>query len=159
MLNQAIKRNTESFPDDFMFRLSDKEWSEILLAQEGLSKKSGKTNSSQSVMSLKKHRGAAYLPYAFTEHGVTMLASVLRSAKARKMNIAIVRVFVALKKRALVNDQVLNLLIELRDRIDEHDVQLGSIYDAIENLLDKKMIKKAGKKEKQMGLKNKLCRF
>ena len=111
VLNQAIKRNTESFPDDFMFRLSDKEWSEILLAQKGLSKQSGKTNSSQSVMSSKKHRGAAYLPYAFTEHGVTMLASVLRSAKARKMNIAIVRVFVALKKRALVNDQVLNLLI------------------------------------------------
>jgi len=70
VLNQAIKRNSESFPEDFMFKLTAEEW--ILIS------------SSQIVMmkSLPKNRTGWYLPYAFTEHGVTMLASVLKSPKA-----------------------------------------------------------------------------
>ena len=95
-------------------------------------------NSSQIVMSSIKHRGAKYLPYAFSEHGVTMAASILKSIKARKMNIAIVRAFIALRQLAIRSNEVLSLLLELRDRIDEHDTQLGSIYEALENLLDKK---------------------
>jgi hypothetical protein len=67
-----------------------------------------------------------------------MLASILKSPKARKMNIAIVRAFIALKKFVSKNDAVLGLVKELKERIDEHDVQLSSIYDAIENLLDEK---------------------
>lgn len=72
VFNQAIKRNLENFPDDFMFRLTQKEWNEI--------------SSSQIVMmeNLPKNRTGKYLPYAFTEHGVTMAASVLKSPKARK---------------------------------------------------------------------------
>lgn len=58
----------------------------------------GKSNSSPTVMSSRKHRGKSYSPYAFTEHGVAMLASVLKSAKARKMSIAAVRAFIALRK-------------------------------------------------------------
>src|SRR5215813_12824875 len=84
-LNQAIKRNLESFPPDFMFRLTFKEW---------------KTMSSQFVMTYPAKRPKSAIPYAFTEHGVTMLASVLKSSKARKMNIAVVRAFIALKKFA-----------------------------------------------------------
>ncbi len=67
-----------------------------------------------------------------------MLASVLKSPKARKMNIAIVRAFIALKKFVSKSDAVLGLVKELKDRIDEHDVQLSSIYDALENMLDVK---------------------
>ena len=89
-------------------------------------------------MSSVKFRGAKYLPYAFTEHGVTMLASILKSPKARKMNIAIVRAFIALKKFVSKNDAVFGLVKELKGRINEHDVQLSSIYDAIEGLLDEK---------------------
>ena len=138
VLNQAIKRNIESFPKDFMFRLTAKEWKEVVSSQTLIIENFEKTNSSQFVMSSVKFRGAKYLPYAFTEHGVTMLASILKSPKARKMNIAIVRAFIALKKFVSKNDAVLELVKELKERIDEHDVQLSSIYDAIEGLLDEK---------------------
>ena len=138
VLNQAIKRNTESFPSDFMFRLTAKEWKEVLSSQTLIIEIFEKTISSQTVMSSIKFRGAKYLPYAFTEHGVTMLASILKSPKARKMNIAIVRAFIALKKFVSKNDAVFGLVKELKERIDEHDVQLSSIYNAIEGLLDER---------------------
>ncbi len=121
VLNQAIKRNIESFPKDFMFRLTAGEW-------EGMS--------SQIVMTSPNKRPKTALPYVFTEHGVTMLASVLKSPKARQMNIAIVRAFIALRKSTLEQGKVLEQLHELRERVGEHDIQLNSIYDAIENLLD-----------------------
>ena len=126
IFNQAVKRNAASFPKDFMFRLTAKEWKEI--------------SSSQIVMieNIPKNRTGRYLPYAFTEHGVTMLASILKSPKARKMNIVIVRAFITLKRFANKNAAILHLVKELKDRIDEHDGQLGSIYNAIENMLDEK---------------------
>ena len=138
VLNQAVKRNIESFPKDFMFRLTAKEWKEVVSSQTLIIENFEKTNSSQFVMSSVKFRGAKYLPYAFTEHGVTMLASILKSPKARKMNIAIVRAFIALKKFVSKSDAVFGLVKELKERIDEHDVQLSSIYNAIEGLLDER---------------------
>src|SRR4051812_40078187 len=78
-LNQAVARNQSRFPEDFMFRLSEKEFTSI--RQEFLAA-TGRVNSSQTVMSSRKHRGVSYLPYAFTEQGVAMLSSVLRSARA-----------------------------------------------------------------------------
>jgi phage regulator Rha-like protein len=126
ILNQAIKRNIASFPKDFMFRLTAKEWKEI--------------SSSQIVMieNIPRNRTGKYLPYAFTEHGVTMLASVLKSKKARKMNIAIVRAFISMKKLMSKSDQVLNLVRDLKKRVDGHDAQLDGIYTAIENMLEEK---------------------
>jgi hypothetical protein len=79
VFNQAVKRNMDNFPTDFMFRLTDKEWKGILASQQIISNITGNMNSSQIVMSSLKHRGARYLPYAFTEHRVTMLASILKS--------------------------------------------------------------------------------
>jgi hypothetical protein len=164
VFNQAVKRNIESFPKDFMFRLTASEWqeissSQIVMMEDGNSNKKLPANSSQFVMSSRKHRGAKYLPYVFTEHGVTMIASVIKNPKARKMNIAIVRAFIALKKLAHSNLSAINLLKELRDRIDEHDVQLKSIYDALENMLDKKEEEKLQKlkweKRERIGFKNK----
>jgi len=98
IFNQAIKRNMDSFPEDFMFRLSTNEWSNI--------------SSSQIVMmgNVPKNRTGKYLPYAFTEHGVTMLASVLKSLKARKMNIAIVRAFVGLRKMIIDHGEIIEQL-------------------------------------------------
>ncbi len=138
VFNQAVKRNAASFPKDFMFKLTAKEWKQILASQGVTLESSVKVNSSQIVMSSIKHRGAKYVPYAFTEHGVTMAASILKSPKARKMNIAIVRAFIALKKFANKNAAIFHLVKELKGRIDEHDVQLSGIYDAIENMLDEK---------------------
>jgi hypothetical protein len=146
VFNQAIKRNVDSFPKDFMFQLTTNEWKEISSLQTVMIENECIMNSSQFVMSSLKHRGAKYLPYAFTEHGVTMLASVLKSPKARKMNIAIVRVFISLNKLANKNIAILDLFKELKERIDEHDIQLNSIYDAIENLLDEKAAEKSKQK-------------
>ena len=138
VLNQAIKRNMESFPGDFMFRLTSKEW---------------KMMSSQIVMTSPAKRPKTALPYAFTEHGVTMLASVLKSRKARKMNIAIVRAFIALKRFALQNSEILAQVKELRDRVGGHDAQLDQIYDAIENLLDEKVEQKKWENRERIGFK------
>lgn len=124
-LNQAIKRNSSRFPEDFMFQLYKEEWEAL---------------KSQIVTS--SWGGTRKLPYAFTEHGVTMLASVLRSDKAVQMNIAIVRAFIALKQLATHQTAVAAQLEEIRNRLGEHDVQLNSIYDAIENLLDQKVEEK-----------------
>jgi hypothetical protein len=138
VLNQAIKRNIKNFPKDFMFRLTAKEW---------------KTMSSQIVMTYPGKRPKTALPYVFTEHGVTMLASVLKSPKARKMSIAIVRAFIALKRFVLENNQILIQLKELKERIGEHDVQLNQIYDAIENLLDDRSQQKSWKERERIGFK------
>jgi hypothetical protein len=138
ILNQSIKRNLENFPEDFMFRMTQEEWER----QENLWKTNNDIqsfrNSSQFVMSSRKHRGKSYTPYAFTEHGVAMLASVLKSPQARKMNIAIVRAFIELRKLPGQVGEMRLQLSELRNRIGEHDVQLAQIYDSIENLLDHK---------------------
>ena len=119
VLNQAIKRNIESFPEDFMFRLTKEEWDEI--------------SSSQIVMmDAPKNRTGKYLPYAFTEHGVTMLASVLKSSKARKMNIAIVRAFVVLRKTLL---NIESLQSQIKDLETKYDSQFEDIFEAIQFLV------------------------
>ena len=83
VLNQAVKRNIDIFPSDFMFQLTESEWGRM---------------SSQIVMTSPNKRPKSALPFAFTEHGVTMLANVLKSKKARLTSIAIVRAFIALKQ-------------------------------------------------------------
>ena len=80
-LNQALKRNIGRFPPDFMFQLTHDEWADL----------TDNTIRSQNVTASQKKRNLGAMPYAFTEHGVTMLASVLKSEKAVQMNIAIVR--------------------------------------------------------------------
>jgi hypothetical protein len=111
--------------------------SQIVISSEIFSKE-GTNMTSHSVISSQLKRKLSLPPYAFTEHGVAMLAGVLKSPKARKMNIAIVRVFISLKRLVHSNLSALSLIKELRDRIDEHDIQLNSIYDVLENMLDKK---------------------
>ncbi len=126
MLKRAVKRNINRFPQDFMFELTAEEYTALRY----------------QIGALKQGQHAKYLPFAFTEHGVTMLASVLHSEKAITMNIAIVRAFIALRQLVITNkdlsQQLTQLRQELSQRIDEHDTQLTAIYDAIENLLDDK---------------------
>jgi phage regulator Rha-like protein len=91
------------------------------------------TSSSQFVMmDLPKNRTGKYLPYAFTEHGVTMLASVLKSPKARKMNIAIVRAFVALRKTLL---NIENLKSQIQELETKYDKQFEDVFEAIQFLI------------------------
>lgn len=122
-LNQAVKRNIDLFPEDFMFQLSESEW-------EGMS--------SQIVMTYPVKRPKNALPFAFTEHGVTMLANTLKSKKARLTSIAVVRAFIALKQFALNYNEISDKLRELENRYNK---QFKDVYDAINYLLlkDKKL--------------------
>jgi phage regulator Rha-like protein len=120
-LNQAVKRNIERFPIDFMFRLTEKEWEGMI---------------SQNVVSSAGRRKKNATPFAFTEHGVAMISGVLKSEKALMMNISIIRMFIEMKRVLIKNASIKGQLQEMRERIGEHDVQLNKIYDTIEHLLD-----------------------
>ena len=185
VFNQAVKRNINRFPEDFMFQLtleewnssqivmsldveaevvdnqSPERWSQIVTTSEGEKEavegvdNQQNTRRSQIVTASRKFRNKGVLPYAFTEHGVSMLASVLRSEKAVQMSIAVVRAFIALKQYAIRQDWMSQQLQEIRDRLGEHDVQLNSIYEAIENLLDEKVGQRNWEDRERIGFKAK----
>ena len=136
ILNQAVKRNIDRFPKDFMFQLKPFEYNQIQSQLKALKESS----SSQIVMieNLPLNRTDKYLPYAFTEEGVAMLSSVLNSKKAIKMNIAIMRAFVEIRKIVLSKKEIKKQLEELKKKIRVHDLQLSHLYEAIENLLNEK---------------------
>lgn len=112
VLNQAVKRNLDRFPEDFMFRLTAKEWQSMI--SQSVTSSPEITMTSQNVISSQVKRQARLLPYAFTEHGVTMLASILKSERAVKMSIAVVRAFIELKKSALSYENLLKQIENLK---------------------------------------------
>jgi hypothetical protein len=145
-LNEQVKRNVDRFPKDFMFRLTAKEWqttlSQIAISSaQDINSQSFNSMMSQNATSSQSKRQLRLLPYAFTEHGVTMLASVLKSERAIKMSIAVIRAFIELKKSALQYNQLTTQIETLRIHLGEHDAQLNGIFEAIENLLDDKIDK------------------
>lgn len=99
-------------------------------------------------------RNITALPYAFTEHGVTMLASVLRSETAIKMNIAIVRAFIAMRQSIITSKDFSAQLEYLKNKISNHDVQLNEIYTVIENLLDDNSKQRNWDDRERIGFKN-----
>lgn len=115
-LNQAVKRNVERFPDDFMFQLSEEEF-ENLKSQIVTSNRGG----------IRRAR-----PYAFTEQGVAMLSSVLRSPRAVEVNIAIMRTFVQLRRLMDANHDLARKIEALENRYDE---QFAIVFDAIRQLI------------------------
>lgn len=118
VLNQAVKRNIDRFPEDFMFQLSLEEF---------------KNWKSQIVTSNKDKMGLRKLPFAFTEHGILMLSSVLSSKRAVQVNIQIMRTFTKLKK-LMIEHPDLRQKIELMER--KYDHQFKIVFDAIKKLLD-----------------------
>ena len=134
VLNQAVKRNRERFPDDFMFQLSADETG-FLRSQFVTLEKERRTNWSQIVTSSEKHRGKRYRPYAFTEQGIAMLSSVLKSDRAVKVNIAIMRAFVKLRQLLNVNRELAKKFSELEQRVGKHDEDITAILEAIRQLM------------------------
>ena len=119
VLNRAVKRNRNRFPQDFMFQLTAEEAAN-LRCQIG-------TSSSG-------YGGRRYLPYAFTEQGVAMLSSVLRSERAAQVNVAIMRAFVSLRRMLAGNEALARKLAELVRRLEGHDQAIKSLFDAIREL-------------------------
>lgn len=117
-LNQAVRRNADRFPADFMFQLSEKEVADL--------------NRSQFVTGSQKHRDPRSRPYAFTEQGVAMLSSVLRSKRAITVNIEIMRAFVKLRQFLASNTELARRLDELESKYDK---QFKIVFDAIRRLM------------------------
>jgi phage regulator Rha-like protein len=120
VLVQAVKRNINRFPKEFMFQLSDVEYQLLR---------------SQFVTSKKGRGGRRYLPYVFTEHGVAMLATVLNSKRAVQMSIIIVKTFVRLRELLSTNKEFREKLHLLETKVDNHDQEIQTIIEAIRQLM------------------------
>jgi phage regulator Rha-like protein len=120
-LNQQVKRNARRFPPDFRFQLSAQEF---------------KILRSQNVISPGGHGGTRYHPYAFTEHGAIMAATVLNSERAIEMSIFVVQAFVRMRRALATNRQVLAKLAEVERRLETHDADIQDLMDAIRDLIN-----------------------
>ena len=153
-LNEAVKRNIERFPDNFMFQLTEEEWqvlrsqfvisngSEILRSQIATSNKEEVLISQIAISKSKDKRGGRRsAPYVFTEQGVAMLSSVLRSKKAIQINIQIMNTFVNMRRWALENKELAQRLAELEryfiTHCEENQADMKQLYEAISLLMDR----------------------
>lgn len=145
-LNRAVKRNIERFPADFMLQVTPEEW-ENLKCQIGISsspvapakdKKLGAIRS--QVVAASAHGGRRAIPYAFTEQGIAMLSSVLRSQRAVEVNIAIMRTFVQLRRLMDSNRDLARRIEAMETRYDE---QFSQVFDAIKLLIAEDKTRKA----------------
>jgi len=116
-LNQAVRRNRQRFPPDFLFQLSPEEWAHLR---------------SQFVTSKIGRGGRRHPPYAFTEHGAVMAATILRSQRAVAMSILVVRAFVRLRKVLVTHEELTRRLAELEQKYDQ---QFGVVFQAIREIL------------------------
>jgi len=122
-LNEQVKRNRNRFPEDFIFQLDREEAAAVIRGSR-----------SQNAI-LKRGQNVKYLPYAFTEHGVAMLASVLRSERAAQMNILIVRAFVKLREILATHKDLVRAIEDIRRKQEEQGEQITAIIDTINQLL------------------------
>jgi len=147
VLNQAVKRNLDRFPEDFMFQLieveADSLRSQIVtlnaedpnLKSQSVTSSRGKSASRSQTVILKRGQHLKYLPYAFTEQGVAMLSSVLRSPRAVEVNIAIMRTFVQLRRLMDSNQLLAEKIENLERKYAEHDQNFTLVFDAIKQLI------------------------
>jgi len=119
-LNQQVRRNLERFPQDFMFQVPVTDYDSLRL---------------QIATSKAGRGGRRYLPYAFTEHGAIMAATVLKSKRAIEMSVFVVRAFVRLREVLASNRQVAVEIEELEERLGTHDAALQAIVQAIKELM------------------------
>ena len=121
-LREQVKRNESKFPEHFMFQLTDLEV-EIMV--------------SQNAIPSKKHLGG-YLPYVFTEHGVLMLANVLKSDLATKVSIKIIELFVKLREMLLNNTELRLEIDRIKQKLDNQDKNMEVVFRYLDELLEKK---------------------
>ena len=136
-LREQVKRNMERFPENFMFQLSEKEV-DILV--------------SQNAIPSRKHLGG-YLPYAFTEHGILMLANVIKSERAIKMSIRIIEIFVRMREMLLAYKDILHKLEEIESKYTDHDQKIMLIFEYLKQLEASKQQELEQKNRKPIGFK------
>ncbi len=124
VLNQAVKRNLTRFPIDFMFQLTEIEYNSLR----------------SQIVILKKGRGEhqKYLPFAFTEHGVLMLSSILKSDKAIQTNIQIMRIFTKVRQMLLDTTEIKVDILQIQKKLENHDKNIELVFSYLDELTEKK---------------------
>jgi len=139
-LNEAVKRNADRFPGDFMFQLTSQEWS-LLKSQiatsslESSQNEDDAPNRSQIATGSQKHRNPRLRPYTFTEHGALMAANVLNSPEAVTMSLYLVRAFIQMREQIAANAGILQRLAEIDKILLKHDKSLQIIWGELQPLL------------------------
>jgi ORF6N domain len=142
VFNQAVKRNVERFPKDFMFTLTDKEW--LNLRSQFVTSSLAETKPTWG--------GTRYKPNVFTEQGVAMLSSVLNSDIAIAVNIRIIRVFTKMREYALTNKDILLQLNKLEKETKNNSKDIENIFSVLKELIEKQTI--APKPRNKIGFKH-----
>jgi len=137
MLNQQVKRNIGRFPERYMFQLTQNEYDRLR---------------SQNVI-LKRGQHLKYMPYAFTEHGLLMLSSVLKSSRAEKVNMLIVDTFVKIRELIFLNKDLVLQLEQVRNRLNRHDNQITVILEYLSQIEKAKEKEFKQKKRPRIGFK------
>jgi hypothetical protein len=136
-LNEQVRRNSSRFPEDFCFRLTQREFQEFRLQRTTAALNSSNMRS-QIATALK--RNVRFLPYAFTEHGAIMAANVLNSRRAVKMSVFVVRAFIKMRRVLMATSEMTKTLQELEDkltkRLDTHEHGIFYLLEEIRKLMD-----------------------
>ena len=138
VLNQQVKRNIGKFPERYMFQLSRDEH-ERLRSQ---------------IVTLKRGQHIKYLPYAFTEHGILMLSSVLKSERAEKVNLLIIDTFVKLRELMFLHKDIIHQLEKIQDKLAEHDNQIMAVFEHLIQFEQNKQKELAQKERTRIGYKS-----
>lgn len=136
-LKQAVRRNRDRFPDDFMYELTDAEIEDVV---------------SQNVIPSKRHLGGA-VPFAFTENGVAMLSSVLTSKRAIEVNIAIMRTFTMLRRMLLLQKDIMQEIAQIRKQLSNHDNNIMVIFEYLKQFEEAKQQELEQKERPRIGFK------
>lgn len=128
-LNEQVNRNIDRFPDDFMFRLNEEEF-QNLMSQIATSKRGGRRK----------------LPYVFTEHGVLMLSSVLNSKQAIEVNIQIMRIFTKIRQMLVDNTEIRLEVEKIKNKLDNQDKNMEIVFKYLDELLEKQIKPKPPRK-------------
>ena len=136
-INQQVKRNVGKFPERYMFQLTKDEYDRLR---------------SQNV-TLKRGQHVKYLPYAFTEHGILMLSSVLNSERADKVNMLIIDTFVRLREILFLHKDVVHQLEKVQSKLEEHDNQLLIVFEYLKQLEQAKQKEAEQKNRPRIGFK------
>jgi hypothetical protein len=136
-LNQAVKRNIDRFPPDFLLQLTKEEWNSL---RSQFVTSNEEANRSQIVTGSQKHRDPRALPYAFTEHGAVMAANILKSRRAAQMSIFVVRAFIKMRQTMTANKALLEKLQALENkltkRLDAHEQAIVHILAELRKLME-----------------------
>lgn len=134
VLNQAVKRNLERFPEAFRFQLTEKETNELFANSELFGSSKSQNDSRSQIVTLNDKRGQniKYLPYAYTEQGVAMLSAILRSEVAIKVSIQIMSAFVAMRKVIFSNSVLLQRMNSFERKLIETDLKFERVFKVLE---------------------------